>query len=99
VRGDLLDDLPALAAQAPAEATLVVFHTSVLYQVSPPRREAFIRTARALPGHWIANEDPDVLAYPTLPAPPDGAPRNVLALDGTPLAWTRPHGQAITWFG
>jgi len=99
VRGDLVDDLPALAAQAPAEATLVVFHTSVLYQVPPPRREAFIRTVRALPGHWIANEPPDVLAYPTLPTPPDGALRNVLALDGTPLAWTRPHGQAITWFG
>ena len=99
VRGDLVDDLPALAAQAPAEATLVVFHTSVLYQVPPPRREAFIKTVRALPGHWIANEDPDVLTYPALPTPPDGALRNVLALDGTPLAWTRPHGQAITWFG
>ena len=99
VQGDLVDDLPALAEQAPAEATLVVFHTSVLYQVPPPRREAFARTVRTLPGHWIANEDPDVLTYPALPTPPDGALRNVLALDGTPLAWTRPHGQAITWFG
>jgi hypothetical protein len=99
VRGDLVDDLPALATQAPASATLVVFHSSVMYQVPPPRREAFARTVRALPGHWIANEDPDVLIYPTLPAPPDEALRNVLALDGTPLAWTLPHGQAITWFG
>jgi hypothetical protein len=99
VRGDLVDDLPALAAQAPADATLVVLHTSVLYQVPPPRREAFTAAVRALPGHWIANEDPDVLTYRTLPTPPDGALRNVLALDGTPLAWTRSHGQAITWFG
>jgi hypothetical protein len=99
VRGDLVDDLPALAAQAPADATLVVFHSSVMYQVPPPRREAFARTVRALSGHWIANEDPDVLIYPALPAPPDEALRNVLALDGTPLAWTWPHGQAITWFG
>jgi hypothetical protein len=99
VAGDLVGDLPALAARAPAGATLVVFHTSVLYQVPPPRREAFTRTVRALPGHWIANEAPDVLTYPTLPVPPDGALLNVLALDGTPLAWTRPHGQAITWFG
>ena len=37
VRGDLVNDLPALAARAPAGATLVVFHTSVLYQV--PRRD------------------------------------------------------------
>jgi hypothetical protein len=70
-----------------------------MYQVPPPRREAFTRTVRALPGHWIANETPDVLAYPALPTPPDEALRNVLALDGTPLAWTRTHGQAITWFG
>jgi hypothetical protein len=99
VRGDLVDDLPALAARAPGDATLVVFHTSVLYQVPPPRREAFTTAVRTLPGHWIANEDPDVLTYQSLPARPDGALRNVLALDGTPLAWTRSHGQAITWFG
>jgi hypothetical protein len=99
VRGDLADDLPALAAQAPAGATLVVFHTSMMYQVPAPRREAFIAAVRALPGHWIAIEGPDVLTYQALPAPPDGALWNVLALDGTPLAWTASHGQAITWFG
>ena len=99
VRGDLVDDLPALAGQAPADATLVVFHTSVLYQVPPPRREAFAEVVRGLPGHWIASEAPNVLTYETLPTPPDDALRNVLALDGTPLAWTSPHGQAIVWFG
>jgi hypothetical protein len=40
-----------------------------------------------------------VLAYEALPEPPDEALHNVLALDGRPLAWTRPHGQAISWFG
>jgi hypothetical protein len=99
VRGDLVDDLPALAAQAPADATLVVFHTSVLYQVPAPRREAFAEVVRGLPGHWIASEAPDVLPYGTLPPPPDATLYNVLALDGTPLAWTRPHGQGISWFG
>jgi len=99
VRGDLVDDLPALAAQAPADATLVVFHTSVLYQVPAPRREAFADVVRGLPGHWIASEAPDVLPYGTLPPPPDATLYNVLALDGTPLAWTRPHGQGIIWFG
>ena len=99
VRGDLADDLPALAARAPAGATLVVFHTSVLYQVPPPRREAFITAVRALPGHWIANETPDVLTFRGLPAPPGEALQNVLSLDGTPLAWNRSHGQSMTWFG
>ena len=99
VRGDVVDALPALAAQAPANATLVVFHTSVMYQVPKPRREAFVRMVRGLPGHWISNEAPDVMTYDALPAPPDGVLNNVLALDGTPLAWTRSHGQAIAWFG
>ncbi len=58
VRGDLVDDLPALAAQAPAGATLVVFHTSVLYQVPRRAGTAFVDVVRALPGHWIANEAP-----------------------------------------
>ena len=98
VRGDLVDDLPALAARAPRDATLVVFHTSVLYQVPPAGREAFAEVVRGLPGHWIANEDPDVLRYPALPEQPPGGFHNVLALDGKPLAWTRGHGQAITWF-
>jgi Uncharacterized protein conserved in bacteria (DUF2332) len=97
VRGDLVDDLPALVAKAPAGATLVVFHTSVLYQVSPPRRAAFTALVRGLPGHWISNEGPEVLAFDGLPSPPDHSHHNVLALDGTPLAWTRGHGQAITW--
>ncbi|BCJ69106.1 DUF2332 domain-containing protein [Polymorphospora rubra] len=99
VRGDLLDDLPALAAKAPADATLVVFHTSVLYQVPAAPRERFVETVRTLPGHWISVEAPDVVGFDDLPAPPDEALHNVLALDGRPLAWVRGHGQSITWFG
>ncbi|GAA4581461.1 DUF2332 domain-containing protein [Planotetraspora phitsanulokensis] len=98
VRGDLVDDLPALAARAPARATLVVFHSSVMFYVPAPRREAFAEVVGGLPGHWVANESPGVLPYESLPTPPGVALHNVLALDGTPLAWTRPHGQEIIWF-
>ena len=98
VRGDLVDDLPGLVAQAPPDATLVVFHTSVLYQVPAARRTAFVQLARELPGHWVAVEAPDVLPYKALPPPPDQACHNVLAVDGKPLAWTRGHGQAMAWF-
>jgi hypothetical protein len=97
-RGDLTEDLLPLAARAPAGATLAVFHTSVLYQVPQARRAAFADLVRELPGHWIAVEGPDVLTYEGLPPPPDQALHNVLALDGTPLAWTRAHGQAMAWF-
>jgi hypothetical protein len=95
VRGDLVDDLPALAARAPADATLVVFHSSVLYQVPAERRRAFAETVRGLPGHWISNDLPEGYGLD----PPDDSAYNLLALDGTPLAWTRSHGQAMTWFG
>ena len=98
LRGDLVDDLPALAAQAPAGATLVVFHSSVMFYVPASRRTAFVEVVRTLPGHWLANETPDLLPSGRLPKPPGDALHNVLALDGTPLAWTRPHGQAVHWF-
>jgi hypothetical protein len=98
VRGDLVDDLPALAAQAPAEATLVVFHTAVLYQVPSPRRAAFVDVVRSLPGHWVANEAPDVLELGPLPEPPDSGLHNLLSLDGKPLAYSRSHGYEMTWF-
>jgi hypothetical protein len=98
IRGDLVDDLPALAAQAPPGATLVVFHTSVLYQVPDARRTVFTELVRGLPGHWISVEAPDVVPLGPLPPPPDDTLHNVLALDGVPLAWARGHGEALTWF-
>ena len=99
IRGDLVDDLPRLAAQSPDDVTLVVFHTSVLYQVPAARRTLFLDAVRALPAHWISVEAPDVVTFAGLPAPPDHTLHNVLALDGQPLAWTRGHGQAMTWLG
>jgi len=97
VRGDLVEALPALAAQAPAGATLVVFHTSVLYQVPPTRwpsfRSAVYLAVGALRGHWLANDIPDLI--PGAPPPPGGNAYNLLALDGVPIAWTRSHGQAM----
>ncbi|KAB8188960.1 DUF2332 family protein [Nonomuraea phyllanthi] len=100
VRADLVDGLPALAAQAPPGATLVVFHSSVLYQVPSPRRAAFAQVVASLPGHWLANEAAEFLPVdaPLPAAPPGEALHNVLALDGRPLAWTRSHGQEIIWF-
>ncbi|MEV0643823.1 DUF2332 domain-containing protein [Phytomonospora sp. NPDC050363] len=97
IRGDLVEDLPGLAALAPAGATLVVFHTSVLYQVPMPHRRAFVSLVGDLPGHWISNESPETLPRVDLPEPPGGNLYNLLALDGRPLAWTRSHGQEMVW--
>jgi len=98
VRGDLVEDLARLAARAPADATLVVFHTSVLYQVPAAGRARFLETVGALPGHWISVEAPHVVTFDQLPPPPDATLHNVLALDSRPLAWARGHGQAMSWF-
>ncbi|HEX6475462.1 MAG TPA: DUF2332 domain-containing protein [Candidatus Limnocylindria bacterium] len=46
VQGDLADDLPALAAEAPRGLPLVVTDTWVLAYVSPDRRLAFVRALR-----------------------------------------------------
>jgi len=66
--------------------------------VPAPRRQAFVELVRALPGHWVANDTPDALPGRELPEPPSPAAHNLLALDGTPLAWSRSHGEALTWF-
>jgi hypothetical protein len=97
VRGDLRTDLPALAAQAPPDATLVVFHTAVLaYVHDPDDRAAFAETVRRTGATWIANEGAGLIAgvAPAEPWPTGGF---VLARDGEPVAATDPHGAAIDW--
>ncbi|TPG17254.1 DUF2332 domain-containing protein [Pedococcus bigeumensis] len=98
VMGDLVTDLPGLAARAPADATLVVFHTAVLGYVDPDGRRRFADVVRELPGHWIANEHPSLLeglvvVPPTRPRR-DGPEPFLTALDGIPVGWSGPHGQS-----
>lgn len=101
VRGDLLADLDALMAEAPADATLVVLHTAVLAYVTPI--EVRLRFADAMRGSravWISNERPSVFPDIALRAPtPAPRDRFLLAVDGVPKAWTGPHGQSLEWFG
>jgi hypothetical protein len=98
-RGDLVAELPALAAQAPTSATLVVFHSAVLVYLSAETRRAFVDVVQSLPGYWISNEGPDVLPelVTSVRLPTSGPPPFVLALDGTPLALAGPHGQSLHW--
>jgi hypothetical protein len=98
VEGDLNDGLGALAAKAPTDATLVVFHSAVLTYVTPQERQRFVEQVTALPGHWLANEGPGVL--PTVTAQvragrEDTENRFLTALDGRPVAWPGGHGQSV----
>lgn len=95
VRGDLLHDLPALAAETPDEATLVVFHTAVLGYVDAAGRAAFTETMRSLDASWISNEMPGLV--PGTDIDTRGAALIVVARDQQPLALAGAHGQSLTW--
>jgi hypothetical protein len=101
VRGDLRRDLAPLAEQAPAGATLVIFHTAVLgYVRDPADRRGLADTVRALGARWIANEPPGVVELEQPPRP-GAAPGGevLLSLDGEALAWADPHGAWLRWLG
>lgn len=97
VRGDLVDELPALAARAPAGATLVVMHSAVLIYLTPERRREFVDLVTSLPAVWLGNESDAALADLTEPLPPavDARGHFVLRRDGRPVALTGHHGQSL----
>jgi hypothetical protein len=99
VQGDLRRDFSSLAAQAPPDATLVVFHTAVLaYVRDPDDRAAFARSAAGCGAVWVANEGPR-----SIPGAPDlsGQHRDpaafLLCVNADPVAWTDGHGAWIDW--
>ncbi len=100
VRGDLLNYLGRLMAEAPRDATLVVFHTAVLAYVTPPEaRRPFVDTVRGSRAVWISNENPPVFPEIVARAPlPTPRARFLLSVNGEPKAWTGPHGQSLDWF-
>lgn len=99
IKGDLRRDLPRLIAEAPKAATTVVFHSAVLaYVPSRDVRNAFAAEVQSLSQFWIANESPRV--FPDIAAKTGGsnvAGRFLLSVNGTPIAWTDPHGAALDW--
>ena len=99
-RGDLCTDLPALAALAPQGMQLVIYHSAVLGYVGSQRaRDAFAETVGQIGAVWISNEAPSVFPQFAGSAPPPPGPGHfLLAINGTPVAWTHAHGQSIEWF-
>ncbi len=100
VRGDALDGLPALVAEAPARATLVIVTSAAIVYMMPRERERFIEVVGSLDAHWISNEGRGIVpaaAEAVGEASPPLPDEFLLALDGHPLAWTGPHGQRLDW--
>ncbi len=93
-RGDLLDVLPSLVESAPADAEVVVFHSAVMPYMSADDRAAFRELVEDLPVTWVSNEGsmvfPDIERL--LPQDADARGSFILAVDGSPIALTSPHG-------
>ena len=73
---------------------------SGLEAISQELRDRFAESVRRTGVVWISNEAPGAFPSRAKSIPP--APRHglfLLMLNGTPLAWTAPHGQSIDWFG
>lgn len=99
VQGDLLgDSLAQLCAEAPKDATLVIFHTAVLaYVPNLAERQAFGKRAMQH-GAWISNEKPGVFPDIARRAQVRGpAGHFLMSLNSAPVAWTDPHGAALEW--
>jgi hypothetical protein len=92
-RGDLLADLPALARQAPPDATLVVYHSAVLSYLGEADRRRFAVMVRDLAAVWLANEPVGTLAAATS----DDAAFRLIRDGREVLAVTDPHGTWLRW--
>lgn len=107
VAGDLNARLEEVAAQAPADAALVVFHSAVMPYLDAGNRTRFrAAVARLAAGrgcHWLSNEGHGVLMQADGSAVvPEMDPdrlrgRFLLLHNGRPTAITGPHGQSLEW--
>ncbi|MGZ4662759.1 MAG: DUF2332 domain-containing protein [Arthrobacter sp.] len=107
VAGDLNDQLMPLAGSAPANATLVVFHSAVMAYLTSAERDRFRQTINELVEshgcHWLSNEGHTVVqqadgsnVVPEMdPARLRG--RFLLLHNGQPVAIAGPHGQSLEW--
>jgi hypothetical protein len=98
--GDLVERLAEVAAMAPRDASLVVFHSAVLAYLAEDRRRAFVEQVNSLGATWISNEGLGVVvprelevavAHDNNPTP------FVLARDGVAVAYAGAHGQTLEW--
>lgn len=88
-----------MAAGAPGDATLVVFHTAVLAYVAAADRARFAKTVSSMDAVWIANEGAGLIPgipEQTIAERPSGDDF-LMCVDGRPVAWTDGHGTWIDW--
>lgn len=105
VRGDLLEELPAVVDRAAAHGPVVVFHSAVIAYLPDEGRARFWELMTGLVGegrcHWVSNEGPRVLPQIAATAPDAAEPEPehgfVLGVDGLMVARTQGHGRSLRW--
>jgi len=103
VRGDLVEELPALVAEAGRRGTVVVFHSAVAAYLPLEHRARMQELLLGLVAdgacHWVSNEAPNVFPDITATAPDRdfGAHHFVLGVDGRMVARTHGHGRYVHW--
>lgn len=97
VRGDAADELSALAASAPPEATLVITTPGVLVHIPWQRRQELIARVQALPARWITIDPPTAHRAWHPPVDTDDWSGFVVALDGRVKAAADPLGRWWEW--
>jgi hypothetical protein len=101
VGGDLLELVGPVVAQAPAGATVVVFHAATLVYLPEPGRQRFAELMADLPAVWIWAEGPGVVSG--LDAQPDRfrtSDQAVFMLGQGPdrlVGLADPHGAWLQW--
>jgi hypothetical protein len=101
VRGDLLELVGPVVAQAPADATVVVFSAATLVYLPEPDRRRFAELVAGLPAVWISAEGLGVVpALPAGLAPGEASDRAVFLLGQGPrrlVGLADPHGAWLQW--
>jgi hypothetical protein len=100
VRGDAIDDLPALVGEAPAGIPLVIISSAAIVYLMPEPRVRFIDYVRSLDATWISNEGAGIV--PVAAGKLDGrmppvTGQMLLSVNENPLAFTGPHGDRLDW--
>ncbi|MEO7148101.1 MAG: DUF2332 domain-containing protein [Terrimesophilobacter sp.] len=102
VRGNAIDELAALAAQAPKSTVLVILTSAMLVYLPYLERMSLVEAIRGLSAQWISLDGVGVLPEVDARAAETYAPdlkrgQFTLSLDGAPLATVGPHGQFVNW--
>jgi hypothetical protein len=96
--GDPRLDLTSVAAEAPTDATLVIFHTAVLAYVAGQERTGLAKAIAPIRARWISDEAPafspcdDEKVKAECPVG-----QFLLAENKRAVAYTDPHGRSIHW--